>query len=81
MNTRFYYTDRKGELQEIGCDFAHVLPSGALVFGYGHPEEPEATELIVAPGDWHDLTNDDSPVDGLVDVVKSTFAATAVEQQ
>lgn len=53
---RFTYTDRIGELCDVGADRYKIHESGALVFFNGSVWDPELV-LVVAPGDWHELTS------------------------
>jgi hypothetical protein len=58
MSARFYYTDRNGEITDVGAKQYKLHESGALSFTNGSIFEPELV-LVVAPGDWHDLTGGD----------------------
>jgi hypothetical protein len=54
---RFFFTDRNGEINDVGADQFELDESGALIFT-ADMDEPKLV-LVVAPGDWHDLSSED----------------------
>jgi hypothetical protein len=56
----WYWVDNKGIIQEYrGAYGMTVADSGALAFS-----DSSGVALIIAPGDWHDLSREDFDSDG-----------------